>query len=140
MVNPFEREHLSRVASGLGAGRARHHVLLCADQARPKCAPREDTVRVWTYLKRRIAELGLEGMVMPGQGPSEPGPCVLRTKADCLRVCASGPICVVYPEGVWYHSVTEAVMERILTEHLMEGRVVEEHAFAQGALEGPANA
>jgi (2Fe-2S) ferredoxin len=141
METPNELTRAADLAAKLGIGRASRHVLLCADQTKPKCAPREVTTRVWVYLKRRIRELGLEGTVTASSEHGGAGPaCVLRTKADCLRVCADGPICVVYPEGVWYRAVDEAVLERILQEHVLGGRVVEEHVIARAPWSRPERA
>lgn len=130
MNAPNESSRATELAENLGVGRAVRHVFLCADQTKPKCAPFEKTTRVWAYLKRRIRELGLEGSVNAGSSAEE-SPCVLRTKADCLRVCADGPICVVYPDGIWYRGVEEHVLERILQEHVIGGRVVEEYVIAR---------
>jgi (2Fe-2S) ferredoxin len=58
-------------------------------------------------------------------GPSR----VKRGETPCLGVCAGGPIVVVYPEGVWYSHVTPELLERIVVEHLKNGRIVEEAVF-----------
>src|SRR6188508_2801331 len=108
-------EHLAEVAKKLSIPEARRHIFLCADQTKPKCAPKEETIASWDYLKKRLEELGI------AKGEN----CVYRTKANCLRICEQGPIAVVYPEGAWYRSCTPEVLERIIQEHLIQGRVVE---------------
>lgn len=103
------------------------HFLICADQTKPKCAPRDVTIPAWTAVKNRLDELGLAR----GEG------CVFRSKVNCLRVCKKGPIAVVYPEGTWYHSASGDVLERILVEHLQQGQPVEEYIFARNPLQVP---
>ncbi len=100
------------------------HILLCADQSNPKCASRSLTIRTWRKLKDRLSEMGLAR----GDG------CVYRSKVNCLRVCENGPIAVVYPDGTWYHSARGKVLERILVEHLRDGKPVEEYIFARNPL------
>jgi (2Fe-2S) ferredoxin len=133
---------LDLIADALALGRIKHHIFLCADQTEPKCCSREESAATWLYLKARLAELGLSSAAPAWRGNpvAEPIPApgdgtVLRSKVDCLRICEEGPIAVVYPEGVWYRGVTPEVMERIITDHIMGGSIVEEHAFVADGLD-----
>ena len=92
------------------------HVLVCTGSY---CSPDRRGRQVYSELARLLQR---EGLLF---GPNR----VKRGETPCLGVCAAGPIVAVYPEGIWYADVTPSLLERIVVEHLRDGRVVEEAVF-----------
>jgi (2Fe-2S) ferredoxin len=95
-----------------------HHLLLCATPSKALCCPDPAVGQAsWDRLKQLVRDWGLEEA-------NRPEGIVLRTKADCLRICADGPVLLIWPEGTVYGGVTPERMERILREHVIGGQPI----------------
>jgi (2Fe-2S) ferredoxin len=114
---------LARIAETLHIGTYHRHVFLCIGD---DCCNPSVGISAWEALKGELKRLNLS----LADGPN----ACYRTKVQCLRVCAGGPIAVVYPEGTYYSGLTAERVPRFVQEHLVEGKPVEEWIFARNAL------
>ena len=118
------------MSDAAGVRKVQHHLLLCATPSRPLCGDPSVGAASWQRLKTLLRELGLED-------PARPQGVVLRTKADCLRVCGGGPILLIWPEGITYGGVTPERIERIVQQHLIDGMPIEEWILRRTPLRIP---
>lgn len=114
-----KNENKGRNLERLNLANIRCHIFLCCNQENSRCCSNRKSDEAWNYLKQRLIELGLRGK----------NGIVQCSKVNCLCVCANGPIAVVYPHGIWYHSCTPAVLESIIQQHILNNNILKEYVL-----------
>jgi (2Fe-2S) ferredoxin len=99
--------------------RFRHHLLVCTG---PRCTVDGQSEALFKLMARRLKDYALD------KGTD----AVRQTRCNCFLVCSGGPVVVVYPDNVWYRKVSPELLDRIITEHLKNGKPVQEHVYHQG--------
>ena len=117
----MDKSKLQENAKKLGIGSYTRHVLLCTG---PSCCSEKEGLEAWDELKKQIKEKGLSSGVN----------ACYRTKVGCLRLCESGPIAAVYPEGIWYANLGKTNIEPFVKSHLVNGKPLENLVIARNPL------
>ncbi len=91
------------------------HMFMCVNhRENARSCAGSNSVSLHEYMKKKARKAGLDP---------------LRTlridKSGCMGRCEHGPTAVIYPQAVWYHYETCEDLNKILNEHLLNGRIVE---------------
>ena len=101
-MTAFYKKHLFFCTNDRGTGAERPSCNQCG------------SAKLRDYAKARVKALDLSGTEK-----------VRVNKAGCLDRCEEGPVCVVYPEGVWYTYIDEEDIDEIIDKHIVNGQLVE---------------
>jgi len=95
----------------------RHHLFFCLNVREDggACCADHNAEGLFEYAKKKAKQLGLHG---------KGGDCRVN-RAGCMDRCDLGPVCVVYPDAIWYTYLDEADIDEILESHLRDGRIVD---------------
>lgn len=95
-----------------------HHrqIFVCTDG---DCAKKSDAKKVLKRFKKELAKARKK------EGIDR----ALCNTMNCVKVCKKGPLVVVWPDGIWYHSVDKKALKRIVDEHIIGGQPVEKYMF-----------
>ncbi len=97
------------------------HLLLCATPTKKKCFKGNEGEKTWERLKKILKKFEIDH---PTKNIH-----ILRSKADCLRICKNGPILLVWPDGIWYEKVSPEKISEIFNSHIVHGKPIERWIF-----------